>query len=77
MKTAPSLAALVFDGERAAFLESPPAEDGSPQDPALVDSRYLGTSNSTSPSPSQRSLTTRRSIWVAKWWTEPSLISSQ
>ena len=32
---------LVFDGERAAFLESPPAEDGTPQDPALVDSRYL------------------------------------
>lgn len=32
---------LVFDGERAAFLESPPAEDGTPQDPALVDSRHL------------------------------------
>jgi hypothetical protein len=32
---------LVFDGERAAFLVSPPAEDGTPQDPALVDSRYL------------------------------------
>jgi hypothetical protein len=32
---------LVFDGERGAFLESPPAEDGTPQDPALVDSRYL------------------------------------
>ena len=32
---------LVFDGERAAFLESPPAEDGTPQDPALVDPRYL------------------------------------
>lgn len=32
---------LVFDGERAAFLESPRAEDGTPQDPALVDSRYL------------------------------------
>ena len=33
---------LVFDGERAAFLESPPAEDGTAQGPALVDSRYLG-----------------------------------
>jgi len=33
---------LVFDGERAAFLESPPAEDGTPQSPALVDSRHLG-----------------------------------
>ena len=32
---------MVFDGLRAAFLESPPAEDGTPQDPALVDYRYL------------------------------------
>jgi hypothetical protein len=32
---------LVFDGERGAFLESPPAEDGTPQGPSLVDSRYL------------------------------------
>ncbi|MGB5304580.1 MAG: hypothetical protein WBO43_09790 [Gemmatimonadota bacterium] len=32
---------LVFDGERAAFLQSPPAEDGTPQGPALVDARYL------------------------------------
>jgi len=32
---------LVFDGERAAFLQQPPAEDGTPQGPALIDSVYL------------------------------------
>jgi len=32
---------LVFDGERAAFLESPPAEDGTPRGPELVDPRYV------------------------------------
>ncbi len=32
---------LVFDGERGAFLESPPAEDGTPQGPELIDSSYL------------------------------------
>ena len=32
---------LVFDGERGAFLERPPAEDGTPQGPELIDSDYL------------------------------------
>ncbi len=32
---------LVFDGERGAFLERPPAEDGSPQGPELIDATYL------------------------------------
>ena len=32
---------LVFDGERGAFLESPPAEDGTPQGPEPIDSSYL------------------------------------
>jgi len=32
---------LVFDGERGAFLERPPAEDGTPQGPELIDSLYL------------------------------------
>ena len=32
---------LVFDGERGAFLERPPAEDGTPQGPELIDAKYL------------------------------------
>jgi hypothetical protein len=32
---------LVFDGERGAFLEQPPAEDGTPQGPARIDAKYL------------------------------------
>ncbi len=32
---------LVFDGERGAFLERPPAEDGTPQGPELIDASYL------------------------------------
>jgi len=32
---------LVFDGQRGAFLERPPAEDGAPQGPELIDTRYL------------------------------------
>ena len=32
---------LVFDGERGAFLESPPAEDGTPRGPELIDPKYL------------------------------------
>ncbi len=32
---------LVFDGERGAFLERPPAEDGTPQGPELIDPNYL------------------------------------
>ncbi len=32
---------LVFDGERGAFLERPPAADGTPQGPELIDSKYL------------------------------------
>ncbi len=32
---------LVFDGERGAFLEQPPAEDGTPQEPALIDAAYV------------------------------------
>ncbi len=32
---------LVFDGERGAFLERPPAEDGTPQGPELIDPVYL------------------------------------
>jgi len=32
---------LVFDGVRGAFLERPPAEDGTPQGPELIDSKYL------------------------------------
>jgi hypothetical protein len=31
---------LVFDGERGAFLQSPPAEDGTPRDPELIDPEY-------------------------------------
>jgi hypothetical protein len=31
---------LVFDGERGAFLEQLPAEDGTPQGPALIDAAY-------------------------------------
>lgn len=31
---------LVFDGERGAFLERPPAEDGTPQGPELIDAKY-------------------------------------
>lgn len=32
---------LVFDGERGAFLERPPTEDGTPQGPELIDPKYL------------------------------------
>jgi hypothetical protein len=32
---------LVYDGERGAFLESPPAEDGTPQGPELIEAKYL------------------------------------
>jgi len=32
---------LVFDGVRGAFLERPPAEDGTPQGPELLDAKYL------------------------------------
>jgi hypothetical protein len=32
---------LVFDGELGAFLERPPAEDGTPQGPELIDPKYL------------------------------------
>lgn len=32
---------LVFDGQRGAFLERAPAEDGTPQGPELVDSTYV------------------------------------
>jgi hypothetical protein len=32
---------LVFDGVRGAFLERPPAEDGTQQGPELIDSKYL------------------------------------
>jgi hypothetical protein len=31
---------LVFDGEQGAFLERPPAEDGTPQGPELIDPDY-------------------------------------
>jgi hypothetical protein len=31
---------LVFDGENGAFLQSPPAEDGTPQGPELIDAQY-------------------------------------
>jgi hypothetical protein len=32
---------LVFDGERGAFLERPPAEDGTPQGPEVIEAKYL------------------------------------
>ena len=32
---------LVFDGEHGAFLRRPPAEDGTPRAPGLVDAAYL------------------------------------
>ncbi len=32
---------LVFDGERGAFLKRPPAEDGAPRVPGLIDAAYL------------------------------------
>lgn len=32
---------LVFDGQRGAFLERPPAADGTPQAPALIEAEYL------------------------------------
>jgi len=32
---------MVFDGERGAFLEPPPAEDGSPRGPELIEARYM------------------------------------
>jgi len=32
---------VVFDGERGAFLERPPAEDGTPQGPELIDPKYV------------------------------------
>ena len=32
---------LVFDGERGAFLQRPPAEDGTPQGPEVIDAQYL------------------------------------
>jgi len=31
---------LVFDGQRGAFLERAPAEDGTPQGPELIDTKY-------------------------------------
>lgn len=32
---------VVFDGERGAFLERPPAEDGTPRGPELIDPKYV------------------------------------
>ncbi len=32
---------MVFDGERGAFLEPPPAEDGSLRDPELIEAKYM------------------------------------
>lgn len=32
---------IVFDGARAAFLKRPPAADGTPQGPALIEAAYL------------------------------------
>ena len=32
---------IVFDGQRGAYLERPPADDGSPRGPELIDAQYL------------------------------------
>jgi hypothetical protein len=41
MRTRAGRHVVVFDGERGAFLERPPAEDGTPQGPELIDPKYV------------------------------------
>ena len=41
MRTGGGKHVVVFDGKRGAFLERPPAEDGTPQGPELIDPKYV------------------------------------
>jgi hypothetical protein len=41
MRTGGGSNVVVFDGQRGAFLERPPAADGTPQGPEVIDPRYV------------------------------------